>query len=273
MRKFIAFFRRFRVFLFFVVLQLFALYFYVSTMSFPKSHYLTSSNALVGTIYSWQHELGQYLNLPETNEALQEENKTLRESNLQSLYKIEGDSIFVNDSLYAQQYTYIPGEVINSSVNKRENYFTLNIGKAQGVAQYMGVFSPKGIVGIIHSVSDHYSVVKTVLTSDINIDVVIEPIGLFGLLKWNGNSPSIGSIAGISNDLKIPKGSKVFTRGGSGIFPKGLLVGKVAGVYDLEGEALWDVEIDYSEEYRTLQRVYVIQNLFLKEQQELENNL
>ena len=136
----------------------------------------------------------------------------------------------------------------------------------------MGVYSPRGVVGIIHAVSEHFSVVKSVLTSDINIDVVIEPIGLFGLLKWNGKSATMGNIAGISNDLKIPKGSKVYTRGGSGIFPRGLLVGTVSGVYDLEGEALWDVEIQYAEEYRSLQRVYVIKNLFLKEQEDLENN-
>ncbi|MFM7474139.1 MAG: rod shape-determining protein MreC, partial [Crocinitomicaceae bacterium] len=105
------------------------------------------------------------------------------------------------------------------------------------------------------------------------IDVTIEPIGLFGLLKWNGRHPTRGNIAGISNDLKIPRGSKVLTRGGSGIFPKGLMVGTVDAVYAIEGEALWDVVITYSEEYRTLQRIYVIKNLMLEEQQRIEKGI
>ena len=82
-----------------------------------------------------------------------------------------------------QQYEYIPGIIINSSCNKRNNFFTLNIGKKQGVKRGMGVFSDNGIVGVIHNVSDHYSVIKSVLTQSINVDVIIESSGAFGLLK------------------------------------------------------------------------------------------
>jgi rod shape-determining protein MreC len=69
----------------------------------------------------------------------------------------------------------------------------------------MGVFSNKGIVGIIHNVSDHFAVVKSVLTEDINIDVMVEKNGVFGLLKWNGKNPKIGTISSISNDLTLKK--------------------------------------------------------------------
>ena len=104
------------------------------------------------------------------------------------------------------------------------NYFTLNTGELQGIERVMGVFSQKGIVGIIHNTSEHYSVVKSVLTKDINIDVLILPVKLYGFLKWDGKDPRRGSITGISNDLNIKKGSRVITRGASGVFPKGLLV-------------------------------------------------
>jgi rod shape-determining protein MreC len=155
-------------------------------------------------------------------------------------------------------------------VTKRNNYFTLNIGRIQGVKRGMGVFSDNGVVGIIHNVSDHFAVVKSVLTENINIDVMIEPIGLFGLLKWDGRDPRRGSITGISNDLKIKKWSKVVTRGGSGIFPRGIMVGRVGKLKPVEGKPLWDVEIRFSEDYRTLQRVYIIKNLMQEEQEKLE---
>jgi rod shape-determining protein MreC len=137
----------------------------------------------------------------------------------------------------------------------------------------MGVFSDKGVVGIIHNVSDHFSVVKSVLTEEINIDVMIEPIGLFGLLKWNGEDARRGSISGISNDMKIKKWSKVVTRGGSGIFPRGIMVGKIEKLNPVEGKPLWDVVIRFSENYNSLQRVYVIKNLMQEEQEELESTI
>ncbi len=273
MRKLIAFFERFRVFLFFAFLQIIALSLYITFLSFPRFQFLTSANAVSGQLYSWEHDLTKHFNLSNENSKLQDENIALRAQLPKSLFKLNNGTIKIKDSVYRQQYEYIPGEVINSTVTKRNNYFTINIGEKHGVKRLMGVFSPNGVVGVIHSTSEHYSIVKSVLTKDINIDVTIEPIGLFGLLKWDGRHPTRGNIAGISNDLKIPRGSKVLTRGGSGIFPKGLMVGTVEAVYAIEGEALWDVVITYSEEYRTMQRIYVIKNLMQEEQQQIENGI
>jgi cell shape-determining protein MreC len=80
-------------------------------------------------------------------------------------------------------------------------------------------------------------------------------------------------MTGVSNDLRIRKKRKVITRGGSGIFPRGLLVGWVRNVKQVEGKPVWDVMIQFSENYRTLQQVYVVKNLLLKEQKELEQRI
>jgi rod shape-determining protein MreC len=273
MRKLIAFFQRFRVFLFFALLQIISLSVYITFLAFPRFQYLTTANSVTGQIYSWENDLTKHFNLSAENTKLQEENIALRAQLPKSLMKLSNNTVKIKDSLYKQQYEYIAGEVINSTVSNRNNYFTINIGEKHGVKRLMGVFSANGVVGVIHSTSSHFSVVKSVLTKDINIDVTIEPIGLFGLLKWDGKHPARGNIAGISNDLKIPRGSKVLTRGGSGIFPKGLLVGTVDAVYAIEGEAVWDVVINFSEEYRSLQRIYVVRNLMLEEQQKIEEGI
>ena len=70
--------------------------------------------------------------------------------------------------------------------------------------------------------------------------------------------------------MRIKKWSKVVTRGGSGIFPRGLMVGRIEKLKPVEGEPLWDVTVKFSENYRTLQRVYVIKNLLQEEQKDLE---
>ena len=75
---------------------------------------------------------------------------------------------------------------------------------------------------------------------------------------------------GVSNDTDVKLWSKVVTRGGGGIFPRGLSVGKVAAKAPVEGKPLWDLSIRFSEDYRSLQRVYVVRNLMKKEQKELE---
>lgn len=273
MHNLIAFFKRFGVFLFFLILQLFSLNIYINYLSYPKNQYLTTASLITGRILEIENDLTKHFNLSKNNLALQKENIRLRSKLKESLYQVEGKLFKVDDTLYKQQYSYLPATVINSTVNKRNNYFTLNIGQKQGVYKGQGVFSDKGVIGIIHNSSEHYSVVKTILTKDINIDVSIEPKGLFGLLKWNGNDTKRGSIYGVSNDLRVKKWSKVITKGGAGIFPRGLVIGVVEKVKPIAGEPQWEIIVKFQENFRTLQRVYVVKNLLLKEQKEIENQV
>ena len=99
---------------------------------------------------------------------------------------------------------------------------------------------------------------------------MLEDNGAFGLLKWDGKNPNNGQISGITNDIKIPINSNVVTRGGSGIFPRGLTVGKVTKVTPVEGKSVWRIEIQFSEKYAVLEKTYIIKNLFLNEMTALQ---
>ena len=270
MRNLIAFFKRFQVFLFFALLQGIALSTYFSYFYFPRSQYLTSAALVNGKILTVRNDLTKHFNLSYNNQKLQRENQFLRERLPQSFIPLQGNLVKINDTLYDQQYEYIPGVIVHSTVTKRNNYFTINVGSKQGITRGMGVISDLGIVGVVHNVSEHYAVVKSVLTENINVDVMVESNGAFGLLKWDGKNPRIGSISGISNDMRIKKWSKVVTRGGSGIFPRGIPVGKVKKLGTIEGKPLWDVFVLFSEDYRKLQQVYIVKNLLKVEQEKLE---
>jgi len=273
MRNLFAFLKRFQIFLVFLVLQITALSFYFTYFYFPRSQYLTTASAINGKILTVRNDITKQLNLSKTNRTLQASNLRLMKKLPQSFIQIEKNVVKINDTIYHQQYEYVAGTVINSTINKTNNYFTINIGSIQGIKPGMGVFSDNGIVGVIHNTSEHFSVIKTVLTENINIDVIIQPIGLFGLLKWDHRDARYGTVAGISNDLKIKKWSKVYTKGGSGIYPRGILVGRVAELVAVEGEAFWDVRVKFSENYQSLQKVYVVRNLLLDEQKKLESSI
>ncbi len=272
MRNLIAFLQRFRIFLVFALLQFLALYWYVTFLSFPRNQFLTTNNHIAARVLEWEHNLTKHFNLSENNTKLQWENIYWRKREPKFMYQLTRTNVKINDTIFQQQYSYIPAEIINSSVSRRNNYFTLNVGKAQGVDRGMGVFCHEGVVGVIHYSSDHYSLVKTVLTRDINIDVVIDmkKSNMQGILKWDGKNPRYGMVTGVNNDLDVKKWSLVETRGGSGIFPRGIPIGKVSSTEPVEGQALWKVEILFNVDYRRLQRVYVIKNLHLEEQTTLE---
>ena len=273
MQTFIAFFKRFSIFFFFVFLQFLALPTYLQYSSFPKSQFLTSASTLSGNMFSWKAKLASYFSLEESNKLLKVENAMLRKKISGDLYQVNRNTYKIADTSLEQQYEYIPACIINSTVTKRNNYFTLDCGSLQGVIRGMGVFSPNGIIGIVHNTSSHYSVVKSLLTQNINIDVEIEGAGLSGFLKWNGKSPLKGTITGVSNDAKIKKGARVVTRETLGLFPRGLLVGYVESFSVLEGKPLWDITIRFNENYSRVKHVYVIKNLLLPERKMLEQKV
>ncbi len=272
MRNFIAFIKRFRVFLFFALLQGITFSIYFSYLQFPKYQYLTSASLFSGNILKLRNNLTKHFYLNYNNSILQKENIALMDSIPSSFIKLDNGLVKINDTIFNYQYEYTPAIIINSTHNKRNNYFTLNVGSKQNIEPGMGVFSSNGVVGVIHNCSEHFSVVKSCLTKDINIDVMIEETGDFGLLKWDGKDSKYGTLWGISNDSKVKKGSKIITRGGGKIFPRGIIVGRVSKTQLVEGKPLWDISVKFSENYKSLQRVYIIKNLLKKEQEKLESD-
>ena len=270
MRNLIAFLRRFQIFLVFAILQALALASYFSFFTQPKTQFMSSISTVSASLWEKRNAITKHFSFEAANNSLQKANMELLENQHNALQRVDRNTVIIEDTTYIQKFEYLAADIINSSFNRANNYFTINIGELQGVKVGWGVVSDHGIVGVIHSVSKHYALVKSVLSERINVDVEIPSVGLPGLLKWDGKSPKVGSVAGISNDLDIPKWSKVVTKGGSGIFPKGLLVGKVYEMFEVEGQAFWDVRIYYSEDYRKLQKVYVVHNLLLEEQRNLE---
>lgn len=247
---------------------------YFTFSNFPRSQYLTTASEVSGTVMDWRNDVTKHFELSNSNRKLQFENRWLREQLLANRISLKApigiDSVVIKKEDFVQRFEFIPGGIISSSFSRRNNYFTLNIGSKQGVKRGMGVISDRGIVGVIHNVSEHFSVVKSCLTKDINVDIMIENSGEPGFLKWAGGDPRRGSMTGVSNDRSIKKWSKIITRGKSGIFPRGIPVGMVEKTVPVEGQPIWDVTILFAENYRTVQYVYVIKNIMKAEQEELE---
>lgn len=243
---------------------------YVQFVTYPKSVFLSTASRVNGRIQKWEGGLTNHFYLEENNRKLRFENSQLRKRVFVNYYKHERPTHRIKDTVYEQEYEFIPAEIIHASSARRNNYFTINVGALQGIKKDMGVISPNGVVGIVFKVGEHFSLVKSVLTQDINLDVIVGKAGPQGLLKWDGYNPRIGIVTGVSSDLNIRRNKGVYTLGASGIFPKGLKVGTIVSKSRVEDQALWKIEVLFSEDYRTLQSVYVVKSLLQKELQSLQ---
>lgn len=261
MRKLIAFFQRFRVFLVFLILQFISLGMFFSWLSYPRTKFFNTSSTIVAQILDLEHALTKFFTLHEANEKLQKEIVELKEKQPESFLSIDPKTKLINDTILKQAFRYIPATVINSSFSSKKNFFTIDAGRLKGIKEKMGVVSTDGIVGIVYDLSDHYAVVKSILTENINISAYIENNDAFGILKYNENDPRFLTLTGIPNDILIEEGSIVKSRGSSGHFPKGLMIGTVDKVTSIEGKTFWDIRVKIAQDMRRIQYVYVINNL------------
>lgn len=273
MRKLFKFLRKFRDFLIFFVLQIIVLGFFFNSRNYHKAQLFNTSSVFISWFVEKKHNITKHFDLEETNQKLMMENAHLLSQAPQSFYRLQDRIYYIHDTLYKQQYEYVPAEVLNLTTTKRDNYFTLNKGSLTGIEKGMGVMSNEGIIGFVFSVNDYYSTVKTVLSDNINIPVKLKKNNEHWLLKWDGYDQQIAQVNGVNRDIDIAVGDTVVTRAGKGMFPSGIMVGVVDELISQDGKQTWDVNIRLAVDFSSVTYVYVIKNLFQDEQRELELRL
>jgi rod shape-determining protein MreC len=175
-----------------------------------------------------------------------------------------------NDTVYKQHYTYISAKIVNSSVNKRRNFMTLNVGSEQGVTRDMAVMSSDGIVGRVTDVSKRFSTVMSLLHKDSKINCELKKDNTYGPLSWDGSDYRYCLMGDIPQHVKLKAGDTVITSELSGIFPEGLMVGTVVKFERRQNETFYTAKVKLSADLKKVNHVYVITNRFKSERDSLE---
>lgn len=209
----------------------------VSFNDYQGSVWFTGANRVVGQVHEWQQSALSYLSLGKVNKELTEQNFLLQ----QELEVLRNElSELTHDSTYAeralahklQEVPVLPAQLVYNNINLRDNYLTINRGSNHGVKAKMGVVSGNGIVGIISSVSENYSVVMSVLNSKSSISCRLRGSNYFGYLHWQGGDVLYAQLDDVPRHADFEVGDSVETSGYSNVFPSGILVGTVEQIND-----------------------------------------
>jgi rod shape-determining protein MreC len=273
MQNLLNFVWKYRNFLFFVFLEFLALLFLVQSNNFHHSKFVHTVNTVSGNFYLLFHDVKQYFNLKKQNEDLAKENARLKKLELNSQLRIYTPTKFVEDTLYGVQYEYISAKIIHNTVHLRNNYLLIDQGSNQDIEPGMGVISSKGVVGIIKDVTAHFSNAISVLHSKTKISAKIKKNNYFGLVTWNGKNPRIVQLNDIPLHVNISVGDTIITRGGSSIFPPGVLIGTIQSFEKNEVEGFYNIDVLLSVDFKNVTYVQVVKNLYKKEMSELTEKM
>jgi rod shape-determining protein MreC len=138
-------------------------------------------------------------------------------------------------------------------------------GRAEGVKDGLPVLAPQGIVGRIVEVYPEYSKVMLIVDAKSGADAMVQSTRVRGVLKGKGGNRCSLDFVPKSADVRV--GDLVLASGLVGLYPKGLVFGKVSKVNKKNPGVFQDIEVTPSVDLSTLEEVLVVKvaNLALSE--------
>ena len=189
----------------------------------------------------------------EGQEALQE-NELLRD--LLDLREKRRDFVFESAKITAR------------STDNWESTLTLSKGSESGVEAGNCVVTSTGVlVGVVSEVGSHYSVLRTVVDTGMEMGGIITRTNTAGVLEGDFALMQEGKLrlAYLPDGAQLVAGDEVLTSGRGDVYPSGLVVGRVEGVFsDASGMNRYAVvipEVDLD----TLVEVFVIKDFDIVE--------
>ena len=261
-------------FLLFLLLEVFSFILIFNFNSYQKARYLNSSNQITGTVYNTYNAIGRYFSLASVNRKLARENAMLKSLISDLPYvRVTPYSVVMNAEITDSVYRFISARVINNSVDKQNNYITLNKGRKHGIKPDQGILNSDGIVGVITHVSESYSLGFSVLNKRWGASAKLKKSGTFGPLSWDGKDSRLANLTGIPFHVELAVGDTVVTSSYSSVFPEGIMIGTIHSLEKPAGENYYNISVQLSVNFRALSYVDVVENLKKDEINALESKI
>ncbi len=258
MRNLLLFLAKYGHLLLFLILEIICFSLIIQFNDSQKETWVNSVNLYTGRVQERVNGVNNYLKLQQLNDSLSVENAKLLQQIIDFKVDLKDNAYQNFESIDTSIHTIIPTRVCDKTIRLRNNYFTLCKGSKQGIKKGMGVVSKQGIVGVVKSVTDHYSDVILLLHSQSRTSVSIKGKQYFGNLVWRTNDHSLMKMEAVPKYANVSLADTVITSGYSTIFPQGLEVGKVESINDEQGGNNYEIDVRLFNNIELLEYVYVI---------------
>ena len=263
----------------FIVLEIICFVLLFSYNSFQGSVYLSTANQVTARLLNGKNRVTSYFELAEMNQALARQNAKLQQrvvelETMADIYRLDSlaqtESI---DRIRRSGYHISPARVIDKSVNKSDNYLTIDRGTADGIVPDMGVMGIDGVVGIVYKCTEHYSLVMPLLNRNSSISCKVYGSDYFGYLQWQGNDSRYAMLHDLPRYADVKIGDTIVTSGNSSFFPEGITVGNVTNVYPSTDEQYMKLQVQLSTQFARIEHVFAIRKIDNEELETLQELL
>jgi rod shape-determining protein MreC len=133
----------------------------------------------------------------------------------------------------------------------------------------MPVINDRGLVGVITSVSEDYSIARTLQNIDLKLTVKDERSRIDGVMKWTGEELVI---VNVPKTYDVEKGDRVITSEISSIIPVPIPVGIISGLSKVETGIFNEAKVTSFVDFGSVENVFVVGIVESKQKNNLELN-
>ncbi len=246
----------------FLVLEGVSIFFIAQDSLFQQVKISGAMMHVKGGISGFMSDIRYFIGLKEVNYILLKENLELKTKLEQLNAKLQLNDTSLTYSTNKEletKFSYIPAKIISNSTNKLQNFIILDKGRIHGVKKDMGVISPRGVVGIVSSVSDNFSYVISFLNTTQSVSAKIAPSQSFGPMVWEGRRTNYATLTEIPYHIKFMVGDTIYTSGFSTMFPPDIPLGTARKSSLIKG-AHHRIQVKLFQDFNTLRYVNIVIN-------------
>ena len=150
----------------------------------------------------------------------------------------------------------LSARVIGQSASNWYRGVILNKGEDDGVAVEMGVVTPAGVVGIIVKVASSTSIALLITDPNVAVTGLIQRTRDEGIIQ--GTAEGYIRMKYMPPLAEVKEGDAVVTSGLTGGFPRGILIGQVLQVGELEGDLFQTAQVAPVVDFGKLEEVLIV---------------
>ena len=152
--------------------------------------------------------------------------------------------------------TTLAARVIGRSASNWYRGVVLNKGEDDGVAVEMGVLTPAGVVGLIVKVASSTSIALLITDPNVAVTGLVQRTRDEGIIQ--GTAEGYIRMKYIPPLAEVKEGDAVVTSGLTGGFPRGVLIGQVLQVGELEGNLFQTARVAPIVDFGKLEEVLIV---------------
>ena len=220
-------------------------------------------SSLGGGVSDLKDSVEEVQNLTEENEKLRAEVEQLRAQNLnasEALSENQRLRALLGYKQNATQFDIVAASIIGRESATWSSVVLINRGTLDGVADNMAVVTEMGLVGHVIEAGLNTSKVQLILDPRSSVGTLIQrpESRVAGIVEGDINNPHAPKMVNIPKDADVKVDDMIVTSGFGGVYPKGIVVGKIKEIRNDEGGLLKHGVVATTVNFEKLEDVAVI---------------